>query len=214
MHGGLIRWWLFRLTNRREESMALKGNILDNLRQRVRGMDADSRRILANKLAGRSTTNVRDAAEKTLTAWIVSEELQNSDEVIKSFAAENLPPAHRPRKYIQVSQLPKTSTGKLDREELPKLAGARLTGLGNQSMPLRRTQAERALLDIVKEVVGTDLVSMEDDFLTIGGDSFSSIRLVALARKWAWSWSHSTFWGLIRSENWHRSARIPSPIQN
>ena len=45
---------------------------------------------------------------------------------------------------------------------------------------LRETEEEKALAEAIEEVLGTERVSMEDNFFNVGGDSISAIYIVSV----------------------------------
>ena len=81
------------------------------------------------------------------------------------------------RPFVVLDRLPLSPSGKLDRAALP----APECG---QRCPAREpaTPAEEALLGLVRELLGTDEISLDDDFFDVGGDSIVSLQLVSRAR--------------------------------
>lgn len=84
-----------------------------------------------------------------------------------------------PHNVYVTAELPLTVNGKLDRAAVAA-AGAR-ADVRDASAPEPRTDAERILLESVREVLDGDAV-LTDDFFALGGDSMRAIRLVGLAR--------------------------------
>ena len=101
-------------------------------------------------------------------------------------------PAHLvPSSVTALQRLPLTPAGKLDRAALPAPAVA---GTGPVREPA--TEAERALLDVLREVLGAgatgpdasgpDPIGLDDDFLEAGGDSIVSLQVISRARRAGW----------------------------
>ena len=97
--------------------------------------------------------------------------------------------------YVPVNQIPLSPTGKTDRKRL-KALGASLTvedvarfrgvGVENSNRPKRTpsTLAERQVRDLWADVLAipADNIGTDDNFVQLGGDSISAMRLVSLAR--------------------------------
>ncbi|MFZ4302297.1 amino acid adenylation domain-containing protein [Streptomyces cinereoruber] len=95
---------------------------------------------------------------------------------LRRFAADRLPDHLVPATYLVLDSVPLTAHGTLDRAALPEPQVAR------QPHRVARTPEERLLADAFAEVLGTARVGLDDDFFTLGGDSISAMRVVALAR--------------------------------
>ncbi len=77
--------------------------------------------------------------------------------------------------------LPRTPNGKVDRGALPKWAGPE-RGAGDLLAP--RTDLERTLIEIWREVLDLDQIGVEDDFFELGGHSLLAVRIRSrIARK-------------------------------
>ncbi|KAB8257986.1 acetyl-CoA synthetase-like protein [Aspergillus pseudonomiae] len=99
---------------------------------------------------------------------------------------EILPRYMVPTEFILLPQIPLSSAGKVDRKKL-RIIGARIhwdarTQKGPIAEP--QTECERALRVLWSDVlkISTDLISRQDSFFELGGDSLTAIRLVGAAR--------------------------------
>nr|APD71600.1 non-ribosomal peptide synthetase 2 [Streptomyces sp.] len=95
---------------------------------------------------------------------------------LRRFAAARLPEHLVPATVVVLDSLPLTANGTLDRAALPEPQVTR------RPHRVARTPEERLLADAFAEVLGTGRVGLDDDFFTLGGDSISAMRVVALAR--------------------------------
>ncbi|WNB89535.1 amino acid adenylation domain-containing protein [Glutamicibacter protophormiae] len=93
---------------------------------------------------------------------------------------ELLPEYMVPAVVTEVPSLPTTPNGKIDRAALPEPDGSTAGGAAP------RTEAERAVCTAVDELLGLTGSGPEDDFFGLGGDSISSLRLVAGLRESGW----------------------------
>ncbi|WP_128979225.1 non-ribosomal peptide synthetase [Streptomyces roseicoloratus] len=98
-------------------------------------------------------------------------------DALREFAAARLPRHMVPAQILALDELPLNATGKVDRAALAK-AGARGAGRGKPAKP-PRTDRQRKLVEIWREVLGLSRVDLDDDFLDAGGDSLLAARLVA-----------------------------------
>ena len=89
---------------------------------------------------------------------------------------ERLPEAMIPGVFVPLAALPLLPNGKLDRSALPAPQRARADRATDFVPP--RTDLERRLAAIWREVLDLPEVGAEDDFFALGGDSFKAIRVV------------------------------------
>ncbi|WP_058235069.1 non-ribosomal peptide synthetase [Devriesea agamarum] len=97
---------------------------------------------------------------------------------IRQALADKLPAAYIPRSVSVLDEIPLTLNGKIARNALPDPATCE-----DRQLRSPRTDAERAVVDAVAETLGRPDISVDDAFFELGGDSISSIRLVALVRQ-------------------------------
>ncbi|MBY8847763.1 amino acid adenylation domain-containing protein, partial [Saccharothrix sp. MB29] len=95
---------------------------------------------------------------------------------LRAHAARFLPDHMVPAAVVWLDALPLTVHGKLDRAALP---APEFGGRGDGPEP--RTERERLLAGLFQDVLGVTAVGVEDGFFDLGGDSISSLRLVAKA---------------------------------
>jgi len=89
---------------------------------------------------------------------------------------ERLPEYMIPAAWMVLERLPLTPNGKVDRRALPAPSG-RSDELGGYVPP--RTELERALAHIWKQVLHVAQVGMHDSFFELGGTSLSATRVIA-----------------------------------
>jgi hypothetical protein len=80
-----------------------------------------------------------------------------------------------------VETLPRLPNGKIDLEALVRSSGADPSSGERSETP--RNDLERTLMEVWREALGVETVGLRDDFFALGGDSITSIRIVALARQ-------------------------------
>ena len=115
---------------------------------------------------------------KRLVAYVVSAADQPGDaDALRQHVAQSVPDYMVPSAFMRLPQLPLTSNGKLDRSRLPQ---PDVTPAAVRHVA--RTPSERILCALIGELLGQDLVGIDDNFFALGGDSIVSIQLVARAR--------------------------------
>ncbi|HEY7818595.1 MAG TPA: condensation domain-containing protein, partial [Vicinamibacteria bacterium] len=84
-----------------------------------------------------------------------------------------------PSEFIVLDALPRTPSGKVDRNALPASEGRR-PDLGEPYVP-PRTLEEEKLARVWSAVLGIERVGIHDNFFLLGGDSILSIQIVSRA---------------------------------
>lgn len=115
--------------------------------------------------------------EPKLAAYVISKEPAEFDETqLRGYVGEILPAYMAPNYFIRLDELPLTTNGKLaeDRLPLPKSAG-----IGPQEITTRSKRFAR----LMARSLGREWVGEDEDYFTLGGDSITAIRFVALARE-------------------------------
>ncbi|GLZ11665.1 hypothetical protein Acsp04_19000 [Actinomadura sp. NBRC 104425] len=97
---------------------------------------------------------------------------------VRDDLARELPDHMVPTALVVIDRLPLGPSGKLARDALP---APELRAAAPAREPA--TPAETVLLGVVRDVLGTAEVNLDDAFLDIGGDSIASLRLVSRARR-------------------------------
>lgn len=101
-------------------------------------------------------------------------------EVLAAQLSEQLPSYMVPSRFGLLRQLPRGTSGKVRRQDLPELAGARREAAG-QDPPEEGLQAQIAAP--VREVLAVSAVGADDDFFTdLGGSSLQAAMLVSRLR--------------------------------
>ena len=130
--------------------------------------------------------------EKRLVAYVVpnsdcedsrSENLLPSPKLVRelrNFLQEKLPDYMVPDRFMLLAALPITPNGKVDRKALPAPDTSR-PELAQKYIP-PRTPLEKSLAEIWAEVLGIELVGIEDNFLELGGQSLLAITIVSRIR--------------------------------
>ncbi|WP_143305922.1 non-ribosomal peptide synthetase [Chitinophaga vietnamensis] len=99
-------------------------------------------------------------------------------EAVVSFLKGRLPEYMLPSQYVEMSALPVTASGKIDKRALPSPDDH---VVGAYAAP--RNETEQALVAIWQELLRVQGVGIYDNFFELGGDSIITIQLVSQARR-------------------------------
>jgi amino acid adenylation domain-containing protein len=119
--------------------------------------------------------------EKRLVAYVVGQSgEQLSDQQLRAALQEQLPTYMIPSVFVQLSALPLTSNGKVDRRALSALQEKPGEELNEQQRA--RTPLEELLVDLWSEVLGHRQIGIHDNFFEQGGHSLLATQLLARVR--------------------------------
>ncbi|MBP0456548.1 non-ribosomal peptide synthetase [Streptomyces montanisoli] len=106
-------------------------------------------------------------------------EQQDTVERLREHASRLLPAYMVPTAWLLLDHIPLTPSGKLDRRALPAATTAAHGGTGRLSP---RNPREDVLCTLFAEALGTEKVSIDDDFFALGGHSMLAARLIGRIR--------------------------------
>jgi acyl carrier protein len=86
-----------------------------------------------------------------------------------------------PAAIVVASELPRTPSGKIDRQALAGSAAAAARGTAAAHVP-PRTPVEAAVASIWASVLGVERVGVDEDFFALGGHSLLATQIVARIR--------------------------------
>jgi len=114
-----------------------------------------------------------------LAAYYVSDKALTAAD-LRAHLATWLPDYMLPAYFIRLDRLPLTSNGKVDRQALPALAYEKIQPAHDFVAP--RTETEKALAAIWRELLVVENIGINDDFFDLGGQSLVAIK--AVSRVW------------------------------
>ncbi|MEU2665523.1 amino acid adenylation domain-containing protein [Micromonospora sp. NPDC007220] len=119
-----------------------------------------------------------DGAGRGLAAYLVRSEVSADIEELRAFVAARLPDYMVPTWWVDLTGLPLTSSGKVDRKALPPVTAGARPSLG-QHYVAPRSEVETAIADIWAQVLDLERVGVHDRFFDLGGHSLLAARLLA-----------------------------------
>ncbi|MGW1777494.1 amino acid adenylation domain-containing protein, partial [Streptomyces sp. NPDC002104] len=136
--------------------------------------------LLSYAPVAQATVTVREdrPGDKRLVGYVVPRESMPVDTaLLRAHLADALPDYMVPSGLVVLDVLPLTANGKLDQRALP--APAYESGRESRAP---RTAVESTLCALFAEVLGVDVVGVDDSFFDLGGHSLLVTRLVNRAR--------------------------------
>jgi amino acid adenylation domain-containing protein len=116
-----------------------------------------------------------DGSSPLLAAWFVAREQRPElEQSLRAFLSDRLPAHFVPMAFVELRELPRLPSGKIDRKALP-LPSRRSSVEGEAP----RTPAEAMVADAFKQVLGDGEVGRESNFFDLGGHSFAATRVAA-----------------------------------
>ncbi len=132
--------------------------------------------VAASAVVARSHTGDKQTGSKTLVAYVVPRgSTTPSASSLREFLSSSLPHYMVPSTFIQISALPFTSNGKLDRGALPEPApGNRIEDTGYRAPS---TPTEESLVEILSGLLEVDRVGADDNFFLLGFHSLLATQV-------------------------------------
>ena len=108
------------------------------------------------------------------------EYLRKVSKELREYLRERVGEIMVPSEIVVMEEMPKTRTGKIDRRALP--APSLYQAKESASFVTPKSPVEESLAGIWRELLGTDRVSVDDDFFVIGGHSLLATQLISRVR--------------------------------
>ncbi|MBK7539540.1 MAG: amino acid adenylation domain-containing protein [Myxococcales bacterium] len=99
------------------------------------------------------------------------------DESLREHLGRSLPDYMVPQRFVTLSALPLTGSGKVDRKALPAPSGPAIAGEGPAVAP--RTPTEELVARAYQEALALPRLSIHDDFFALGGHSLLAAQMGA-----------------------------------
>lgn len=119
---------------------------------------------------------------KHLVAYVTVKNNANFDSsAIISFLKSEIPHYLIPTKFIKLTRMPLSPSGKIDRKSLERLEIAHT--LPSHSMAIAKTKTEKKLYTLFCEILNLEDVGTDDNFFHLGGHSLLVSQLIISIRK-------------------------------
>jgi natural product biosynthesis luciferase-like monooxygenase protein len=116
-----------------------------------------------------------------LLCYLVARGHRPSGEELRVFVAAKLPEYMLPGSFIWLDEMPRTPNGKLDRKLLAIASGTRAS---SSQLPREPQDAvEEILAEMWSELLGAELIGVNQSFFDLGGHSLLAMKLAGLVRE-------------------------------
>lgn len=146
---------------------------------KIRGFRVEIDEIKQKIIGFKGVKDVRIAVEdeKIMAYIVVDDQSVLSKETINNQLRSLLPVYMLPNQYIFVDEIPVTPNGKTDYRKLAEYAAVKVEKTKHKETVSRHPEIEDTVLDIWKELLGKEDISIEDNFFDIGGHSLKLVEL-------------------------------------
>jgi amino acid adenylation domain-containing protein len=130
----------------------------------------------------RAIVGVRESAggEAALAAYVVPAGEAPAPAALREHLRKLLPAAMVPSLWTFLAELPLTPNGKVDRRALPRPERAGAPPVGRE---VPRSEVERRIAAIWRELLGSEEIGVDDDFFDLGGHSLLAVRVLSRAHQ-------------------------------
>ena len=161
------------IVGRRDSQVKIRGN-------RVELSEVESTIREINYIEDVTVQTIKNGNNNELVAYVVPTiEMDNIDEVIRKYVSISKPDYMIPSYIIVLDNIPLNINGKVDRMSLPKVDLSSL----HADYVAPTNNKEKIIVNAFEEVFNQEKISIYDDFIRMGGDSISAIRVIALLQK-------------------------------
>ncbi len=121
-----------------------------------------------------------DNSQQLIAYYIPSNSYNDNSNSLSALLQQHLPPYMVPAHILPVEQFILTVNGKLNKDLLP--TPAEVNKKRNQAFIAPQSAGEKLMAEIWQQVLHRTEISVNDHFLSIGGDSIKAIQVVARLR--------------------------------
>jgi amino acid adenylation domain-containing protein/non-ribosomal peptide synthase protein (TIGR01720 family) len=119
--------------------------------------------------------------EKSLVAYYANEDGELSAATLREYMKARVPDYMVPSQFVNVTKMPLTANGKIDREALFALGAVEREDQPSFSLP--KTPTEELLASIWARALQLERVGRDDDFFELGGHSLLATRIISRVRE-------------------------------
>ena len=161
------------IVGRRDSQVKIRGN-------RVELSEVESAIREINYIEDVTVQTIKNGTNNELVAYVVPTiEMDNLDEVIRKYVSISKPDYMIPSHIIVLDSIPLNINGKVDKNSLPKVD----LSSSHADYVAPTNNKEKIIVSAFEEVFNQEKISVYDDFIRMGGDSISAIRVIALLQK-------------------------------
>ena len=122
---------------------------------------------------------IKNKSNNELVAYIVTDKTEDIEDSIRKYINNTKPDYMVPSFIVKLDKIPLTINGKVDTKALPEID---VDSLRAQYVA-PTTEDEKAIVEAFEVVFNQKDIGLNDDFIRLGGDSISSIRVISMLQK-------------------------------
>ena len=156
------------IVGRRDGQVKIRGN-------RVELQEIESAIREINSVESVTVQAIEHEGNYELVAYVVSENEDNIKETVCSYIAKRKPDYMVPSFVITLDNIPLNVNGKVDRNALPEVDRSSL----HAEYAAPRNENEKIIVEAFEKIFSQEKIGVNDDFVALGGDSLTGIKLMA-----------------------------------
>ena len=145
---------------------------LDEINEEIDEQEVDK---ILNAIGYNSAKAAATGKEQLVAYYVGPKEMEEVE--LRRYLLKQFPDYMVPVQFIRLEEMPLTVNGKIDRNALPE--PDRIRPVLEVEYVEAQTEFEEMIRDIWSEVMQIDRIGVHDNFLDIGGDSLSGIRVMS-----------------------------------
>ena len=122
---------------------------------------------------------IKNKSNNELVAYVVSDKTDDLKDSICEYVKNSKPDYMVPSFVVKLDKIPLTVNGKVDARALPKIDVDSL----RSPYVAPTTEDEKAIVKAFETTFNQKDIGLNDDFIRLGGDSISSIRIISILQK-------------------------------
>ncbi len=131
-------------------------------------------RVAGIKNAVVKSFDINDA--KILIAYYISNDTNLDDKTIKTVLSKTLPPYMIPSRFIRLDEFPYTSSGKVDKKNLPNPIAH------NSKIEMQEIDIKSMIANTIKSILNVSVLSDDDNFFDLGMSSLLAIKTASILK--------------------------------
>ena len=161
------------IVGRRDDQVKIRGN-------RVELSEIESVIRELSYIKDVTLQTVKNGTNNELVAYVVVEgEVENINDLLCDYVAEHKPDYMVPSYVVELDEVPLNVNGKVDKKALPDVD---LDALRTEYVA-PTNEMQKVIVDAFEVVFNQKGIGLNDDFIRLGGDSITAIRLISLLEK-------------------------------
>lgn len=149
----------------------------NNIKKRLEALSQEKSKLLALRL-GISLQQKQQKNDKAILAAFVTTKDEVDEGILRNHLQQRLPQYMIPTTITVLDAIPRTPNGKVDRDALLQIRGEQTHIKTVQQNSEATDEIEQQLLELWRELLEIEIISIDDNFFELGGYSLLAIRML------------------------------------